>query len=76
MRLFPNYDQLSFSLSDEVAPYFSSAYIKDLCSLIDEKAAKGLMYNDLKELLLSRLVPDLAPSPEIFNRCHEFTKYY
>jgi hypothetical protein len=76
-------DQLSWSLSDEVAPYFVSSYIKDLCALIDEKATKGLKYQDLKQQLLNVIYPyaeNKGTLPElesiIYNRAYEFAKYY
>jgi hypothetical protein len=70
-------NQLSWCLSDEVAPYFNSKPIHDLCLLIDEKASKGLKYNDLKAQLLKRLEGTKpGGSPEIYNRACEFAKYY
>lgn len=74
-------DQLSFCLADEVAPYFNNDTITALCALIDEKANKGLKYQDLKEMLLTRLqsAVDLnhpASSFNIYRRAYEFAKYY
>lgn len=73
--------QLSFCLVDEVAPYFNSEVITALCTLIDEKAYKGMKYQDLKEMLLTRLqsAVDLnhpADSFNIYRRAYEFAKYY
>lgn len=73
--------QLSWSLSDEVAPLFNAKHIEGLCILIDEKANKGLKYNDLKEQLLnhiSSIVPLNDPDDywNPFRRAYEFTKYY
>jgi hypothetical protein len=73
--------QLSWCLSDEVAPYFNSKPIQDLCRLIDEKASRGLKYNDLKAQLLTWLssAVDLnhpADSFNIYRRAYEFAKYY
>jgi hypothetical protein len=75
------YEQISFSLSDEVAPYFQHQIIKDLCSLIDKKAAQGMKYNDLKEQLLRHLenavdLNNQANSFNIYRRAYEFAKYY
>lgn len=74
-------DQLSWSLSDEVAPYFNNASISGLCTLIDEKANKGLKYNDLKQQLLTWLsasadLSNQAPQFDIYRRAYEFAKYY
>jgi hypothetical protein len=74
-------EQISFSLSDEVAPYFNSDHITELCHLIDLKASQGKKYRDFKELLLARLqaAVDLTnPSDDIniYRRAYEFAKYY
>ena len=74
-------DQLSWCLSDEVAPIFNNDYISSLCALIDEKALKGLKYQDLKETLLTRLqsAVDLNNPADQFNvyrKAYEFAKYY
>jgi hypothetical protein len=69
-------DQLSWFLSDEVAPYFNNEFISSLCNLIDEKAVKGLKYQDLKQMLLDRLVPYLEADNTIYNRAYEFARYY
>ena len=71
-------EQISFSLSDEVAPYFVSPHIKSLCALIDAKASRGLKYNDLKEDLMKALNnANYIPSEEtIYRRAYEFARYY
>lgn len=74
-------DQLAWSLTDEVAPYFESNFIKGLCTLIDEKANSGLKYNDLKQQLLDCLAPyteenTFHPEIMIYNRAYEFARYY
>jgi hypothetical protein len=74
-------NQLSFSLSDEVAPYFDNEIISSLCVLIDKKQQKGLKYDDLRMMLLSRIqkVVDLEnPDDEynIYRRAYEFVRYY
>jgi hypothetical protein len=74
-------DQLSFCLADEVAPHFNNETITALCTLIDEKACKGMKYQDLKEMLLTRLqsAVDLNNRADCFNiyrRAYEFAKYY
>lgn len=74
-------NQLSWSLTDEVAPYFNSEAISNLCILIDEKANTGLKYNDLKQQLLTWLssAADLnnpADSFNIYRRAYEFARYY
>ena len=74
-------NQLSWSLIDEVAPYFNSKPITTLCTLIDEKANRGLKYNDLKAQLLTWIssAVDLNHPADRFNiyrRAYEFAKYY
>jgi hypothetical protein len=73
--------QISFCLVDEVAPYFNNDTITALCTLIDKKQQKGLKYQDLKIILLSKLqkAVDLDnPNDEynIYRRAFEFTKHY
>jgi hypothetical protein len=74
-------NQLSWSLTDEVAPFFQHACISSLCTLIDEKASKGLKYNDLKEQLLTWIqsavdLNNQAPQFDIYRRAYEFARYY
>jgi hypothetical protein len=70
-------EQLSFSLSDEVAPYFNSTAITALCSLIDEKQSKGLKYQDLKQQLQQLMKKIQIPNePIIYTRTTEFVRYY
>lgn len=71
-----NNQQLSFSLVDEVAPLFPYESIRILCHLIDEKANKGLKYNDLKQQLLSHLASkvDLADTNQ--RNAYQFAKHY
>ena len=74
-------NQLSWSLTDEVAPLFEASCIKSLCTLIDEKANTGLKYNDLKEQLLhfiSSIIPLNDPDDfwNPYRRAYEFAKYY
>lgn len=74
-------EQISFSLSDEVAPYFNNAYITQLCTLIDTKQNKGLKYSDLKEMLLTAIqnAVDLnghGTQFDIYRRAYEFARYY
>jgi hypothetical protein len=74
-------DQISWSLSDEVAPYFEQPHIKDYCHLIDELASKGRKYQDLKKRLLEWLeeAVDLYNYDDeynIYRRAYEFAKYY
>lgn len=74
-------NQLSWCLSDEVAPIFNNSHISSLCALIDEKMAKGMKYQDLKEMLLHALqnAVDLnhpADSFNIYRKAYEFAKYY
>lgn len=75
------YEQLSFSLSDEVAPVFNNERITNLCKLIDQKANSGRKYNDLKEQLLTWIAAsaDLnnqSPQFDIYRKVYEFVKYY
>jgi hypothetical protein len=80
-RLRAMNEQLSFSLSDEVAPLFNDETLKGLCKLIDQKQRKGLRYDDLKIMLLSKIskVVDLD-HPEYqyskFHRAYNFVKYF
>jgi hypothetical protein len=74
-------EQLSWCLMDEVAPHFQQEAILGLCKLIDEKAAKGMKYNDLKEQLLTFISshvdlnnPD--NSLNAYRYAYEFVKYY
>jgi hypothetical protein len=71
-------EQLSFSLVDEVAPYFENETIAALCKLIDQKQKKGLRYDDLKIMLLSKIskVVDLESAEEVHRRAYEFAKHY
>jgi hypothetical protein len=74
-------DQLSWCLSDEVAPHFNSAVISSLCLLIDEKANAGMKYNDLKEQLLTFIsssvdLSNQANSFNVYRRAYEFARYY
>jgi hypothetical protein len=74
-------DQLSWCLSDEVAPLFNSEPIAHICTLIDEKAVKGYKYNDLKQQLLTWLESSVdlnnqAPQYDVYRKAYEFTKYY
>jgi hypothetical protein len=73
--------QISFCLSDEVAPYFNSEIITHYCKLIDEKKSKGLAYGDLKEQLLEWITGlyDLDipfDSYNVYRKAYEFAKYY
>lgn len=75
-------NQLSWSLTDEVAPYFDeNPYIHTMCYLIDEKVATGRKCNDLKtrlvEYISSRydLTADDMKGDQI-RRAYEFLKYY
>jgi hypothetical protein len=74
--------QLSWSLTDEVAPFFDgNPYICTMCYLIDEKVSTGYKCNDLKERLVhyisSRydLNADDMKGDQI-RRAYEFAKYY
>jgi hypothetical protein len=74
-------EQLSWCLMDEVAPHFPQEVIQGLCALIDEKAAKGMKYSDLKEQLLVFIssAVDLshpANSFNVYRKAYEFAKYY
>lgn len=74
-------NQLSWSLSDEVAPLFKSEPISHICRLIDEKANKGYKYNDLKQQLLTWLgsavdLNNQASQYDVYRKAYEFTKYY
>lgn len=74
-------NQLSWCLSDEVAPIFNSEKITHICALIDEKAARGLRYQDLKETLLTWLTASVdlnnpADSINVYRKAYEFAKYY
>jgi hypothetical protein len=74
-------DQLSFSLTDEVAPYFDNEIISSLCVLIDKKQQKGLKYDDLRMMLLSRIqkavdLENPADEYNIYRKAYEFAKYY
>jgi hypothetical protein len=74
-------EQLSWSLTDEVAPFFDNPYIATLCHLIDEKIATGYKCGDLKQRLLDYIssrydleAPDTTGDQ--IRRAYEFTKYY
>jgi hypothetical protein len=74
-------EQLSFSLSDEVAPYFENETITALCKLIDQKQKKGLRYDDLKIMLLSKIskavdLENLDDAYNVHRRAYEFAQYY
>lgn len=74
-------DQLSFCLVDEVAPHFENETILALCKLIDQKQKKGLRYDDLKIMLLSKIqkavdLENAADDHNIYRRAYEFAKYY
>lgn len=74
-------EQISFSLQDEVAPYFDNVHIASLCRIIDQKQSKGLRYGDLKEILLKSLEKsvDLNNPEDTLNphrRAYEFAKYF
>jgi hypothetical protein len=68
-------EQLSFNLTDEVAPYYPEP-IKSLCYLIDSKVAEGKKVNDLKEQLLKGMHMYPPKQEELYNRTLEFARYY
>jgi hypothetical protein len=68
--------QLSFSLSDEVAPHFNSETITALCTLIDKKQQKGLKYDDLKIMLLSKISKVVNLDHPEYRTAYDFVKYF
>jgi hypothetical protein len=68
--------QLSFSLSDQVAPLFSRPIIKDYCTLIDEKVAQGKVYHDLKGQLLHLIRQSVDLTQPRFQEAYDFVKNY
>jgi hypothetical protein len=74
-------NQLTWSLTDEVAPFFDNPFIATLCHLIDEKTATGYKCNDLKQHLLEYIssrydleAPDMTGDQ--VRRAYEFARYY
>jgi hypothetical protein len=72
-------EQISWSLSDEVAPHFP--HLGYLCTLIDTKQQKGYRYKDLLIALLKRMeahvdLNNQAPQFDIYRRAYEFARYY
>ena len=75
-------NQLSWSLSDEVAPFFNeNPYIQTMCQLIDEKTSSGMKCSDLKQRLVDYISSrydmeaDGMKGDQI-RRAYEFAKYY